>query len=394
MLKSLELKQKRKKLIEDSRKLLDLADAEKRSLTAEENEQYGRMEADIESSETEIRRLEKLEARELEIANAKAEKVDAPEVPEVRSDTKVEYRKALVNYMRKGLNGIMPEEVRALQVGTDSEGGYITAEEFEKQIVLALAEENIFRKIAKVITTGSDRNIPIESSISTAAWIAEEGAFGTSSDPVFARVTLSAYKAGLIVKVSEELMQDSIFDVESYVAGEIGRAIGILEEAAFAAGDGSGKPTGANGGTAGVTAASTSAITSDELIDLYHSVDRNSRAKGTFVMKDSTLKVTRKLKDGDNQYMWQPGLQAGEPDKLLGKPLYSCDGLDAIGAAKKVILFGDFSKYVIADRKGMTVQRLNELYAANGQIGIRVQRRVDGKLLQADAVKHLIMAAS
>lgn len=394
-MKSIELKQKRAGLVTDARKILDAAESEKREASAEERQSFDAMMADVDVLKSDIDRAEALETAErstaIEIESRGTTQDETTSKPLATESYRSNYRR----YLTVGKNGLNSDEVRALEVGTDSEGGYIVPEDFESQIVKSLQENNIIRQIATVIATTSDRNIPIESSISTAAWVAEEGAVGVASDPAFGRVTLGAHKAGLIVKISRELVEDGSFDVEGYAAGQIGEAIGILEEAGMAAGDGSGKPTGVTTtGTTGVTAAATGAVTADELIDLYYSVLQSARNKGTFIAKDATIAAIRKLKDGDNQYLWQPGLQSGAPDMLLGRPIFACDGLPTMAAAAKVMAFGDFSKYLIGDRGGRTTQILGELYAVNDQIGVKVTQRVDGKLLQADAIKTLLMAAS
>ena len=167
--------------------------------------------------------------------------------------------------------------VNALEEGTDSEGGYLVPDEYERTLVEALEEENVFRQLANVIRTSSgDRKIPVVATKGTASWIDEEGAY-TESDDSFGQVSIGAYKVGTMIKVSEELLNDSVFDLESYIAKEFARRIGAKEEEAFFTGDGSGKPLGvlaATGGAeTGVTAASSTAITADELMDLFYSLE-------------------------------------------------------------------------------------------------------------------------
>lgn len=146
--------------------------------------------------------------------------------------------------------------------------------------------------------------------------------------------------------------------------------------------------------TAGVTAAGTAAVTADELVDLYHSLKPQYRQAAVWTMKDSTVKLVRKLKDSEGQYIWQPGLQAGQPDTILNAPLRVTDGMPAAAAGAVSVLFGDFSHYMIADRSGVSMQRLNELYAANGQIGFKAFKRTEGKLILTEAVKKLTQAAA
>jgi HK97 family phage major capsid protein len=251
--------------------------------------------------------------------------------------------------------------------------------------------------MAKVITTSSgDKKIPVVASKGTASWVDEEGAIPDSDDG-FGQVVIGAYKLATMIKVSEELLNDSVFNLEQYIAKEFARRIGAKEEEAFFVGNGTGKPTGifnATGGASlGVTAASSTALTLDEILDLYHSLKSPYRNSAVFVTNDSTIKVIRKLKDGNGQYLWQPSVTAGQPDTLLNRPVKTSAYVPVIEAAAKTIAFGDFSSYWLADRQGRSFQRLNELYAATGQVGFKATQRVDGKLILAEAIKVLQMKA-
>jgi HK97 family phage major capsid protein len=146
------------------------------------------------------------------------------------------------------------------------------------------------------------------------------------------------------------------------------------------------------GSSLGKTAAGAAAITADELIDLYHALSRPYRKNAVWMMADATAKMIRKLKDTTNQYLWQPGLQAGQPDTLFGRPVIVSDSMPAATTGLKSVVFGDLSYYTVADRQGVTVQRLNELYAATGQVGFRAYKRTDGKVTLSSAIKHLIQA--
>lgn len=305
-----------------------------------------------------------------------------------------EYKGGFDSYLRNGKAALDGQFLNALQVGTNSEGGYIVPESFETQLTAALQDINEVRQWCNVITTASTQNIPTESSLGSAAWTAEEAAY-TDSDAAFGQVVLGAHKAATICKVSEELLMDAFFSVEGYLATNFGKRFGILEEAAFIAGDGSGKPSGIiPNASAGVTAAGVAAITGDELIDLYHSLARPYRKGAVWLMADATAKMIRKLKDSDGQYMWQPGLQAGQPDTLLGRPVVVSNSVPAATAGLKSVAFGDLSYYTIADRSGVAVQRLNELYAANGQVGFRAFKRTEGKVTLSAAIKVLTQAAA
>jgi HK97 family phage major capsid protein len=273
--------------------------------------------------------------------------------------------------------------------------GYAVGTEYETNIVKSITQYNVMRDICTVISTASDRKIPIEDSITTAALVAEEGAIGATSQPVLSQVTLGSYKLGNIVKVSSELLNDSFFDVAGYVAEQLGRSFGIAEEDYCVTGTGSSQPQGILvGAAAGVTAASPTAVTMNEMMELMYSVARAERANGSFLMGDDLALILRKLVDGESRYLWEVSTKAGEPDTLLGKPVYVSESCNAVEASAVVAAFGNMKKYYIADRVGRTLQRLNELYAGNGQVGFLLTERFDGKLVQSAAVKKLTMAAS
>ena len=391
-----EILSERGKLIKRMRDLNDRAEAEGRDLTDEEHASFEAMDkdqADLKARADRLQRQAEIEAEARELVDSASSMPVADQGASPRSHlATVEYSEAFFAYARYGRNGLQPQFLNALQIGTDSEGGYITPEEFETQLTVALEEANVLRQIVNVMPTASDRNIPIEETRGTATWTAEEAAY-TESDPAFGQVVLGAHKLGRIVKVSEELMLDSFIPIAPYIAQNFGRSFGEAEEAAFANGDGSGKPTGiVQGSQLGVTAASATAVTTDELIDLYHSLKRPYRARAWWIMSDAVAKLIRKLKDGDGQYMWQPGLVAGEPDRVLSRPVAISEGMPAPTTGNKSIVFGDPTYYRVADRQGRTLQRLNELYAANGQVGFKMHQRVDGKVTLAEAFKHLIQA--
>lgn len=392
----LELREKRAKAWEAAKAFLDSHRNERGILSAEDDAAYTRMEQEITDLGKEIARMERQEAFERELSQPvntplTGRPVSGGAGKEKTGRASEEYRTNFWNAMRSKVP--LPGVVNALEEGTDSEGGYLVPDEYERTLVEALEEENVFRQLANVIRTSSgDRKIPVVATKGTASWIDEEGAY-TESDDSFGQVSIGAYKVGTMIKVSEELLNDSVFDLESYIAKEFARRIGAKEEEAFFTGDGSGKPLGvlaATGGAeTGVTAASSTAITADELMDLFYSLKSPYRKKAVWVLNDSTIKAVRKLKDSTGQYLWQPSLMAGTPDTLLGRPVKTSAYMPVIAAGAKTIAFGDFSYYWIADRQGRSFKRLNELYAANGQVGFLGSQRVDGKLVLSEAVKVL-----
>ncbi len=394
MSKILELREKRAKLWDSTKSFLDSKRNDNGLLSAEDTETYEKMEADVVNLGKEIDRLERQAALDLELSKATSNAIrnnpNANIHEEKTGRASNEYVKAFWNAMRNK-NGF--EINNALQVGTDSEGGFLAPDEFEKILIESLEEQNIFRQLANIITTSSgDKKIPVVAGKGTASWVDEEGII-TESDDSFGQVSIGAYKLATMIKVSEELLNDSVFNLESYIAKEFARRIGSKEEEAFFIGDGTGKPTGifnATGGAQlGVTAASATAITLDEIMDLFYSLKSPYRKNSVFVMNDATVKAIRKLKDGNGQYIWQPSITAGTPDTILNRPVKTSAYVPTIASAAKSIAFGDFSYYWVADRQGRAFKRLNELYAATGQVGFMATQRVDGKLILPEAIKVL-----
>ncbi len=392
--KILELREKRAKAWDAAKKFLDAKRGADGMLSAEDTAAYDRMEADVVNLGKEIERLERQAAIDAELAKATSTPITGKpggkaSVEEKAGRASDEYRASFWNVMRAKVPS--PAVYNALQIGTDSEGGYLVPDEFERTLVEALEEENIFRQLEKIIQTSSgDRKIPVVATKGTASWIDEEGAFPESDDS-FGQVSIGAYKLGIMIKVSEELLNDSVFDLEAYISREFARRIGAKEEEAFFTGDGKGKPTGilaASGGAdVGVTAAAAAAITADEVIDLFYSLKSPYRRNAAWVLNDSAVKAIRKLKDNQGQYLWQPSLVAGTPDTILGRPVKTSAYMPAVAAGAKSVAFGDFGYYWIADRQGRSFKRLNELYAATGQVGFLASQRVDGKLVLSEAVK-------
>ena len=305
-----------------------------------------------------------------------------------------EYKKAFWNGMR---NKLSYDVQNALSIGTDSEGGYLVPDEYEKKLVEALEDEVFFRSLATVIRTSSgDRKIPIVTGKGEAAWIDEGGQFPESDDS-FGQTSISAYKLATMIKVSDELLNDSVFNIEQYISREFGRRIGTKEEEAFFVGDGTGKPTGifntTGGAETGVTASGVN-ITFDDVMDLYYSLRAPYRTKAVWLLNDSTVKAIRKLKDGNGNYIWQPSVRDGEPDRILNRPYRTSIYVPELAAGNRVMAFGDYSYYWIADRQGRSFKRLNELYATTGQVGFLASERVDGKLILSEAVKTLDIKAA
>ena len=397
MSKITELRQKRGEIWDKAKAFVREHQTENGTLSMEDNATYERMLQEVDDLGNAITREERAAELDRELnAPVNTPLTSRPEqTPATRTGTASnEYKTAFWNMVRRrnGLNSA----INALQVGTDSEGGYLVPDEYEHRLIDSLADANVLRGLCTTIRTETgDRRIPLATSHGSAAWVEEEGVIPESDDS-FGMIALGAHKVATIIKVSDELLQDSVFDLEGYISTQFGRRIGSAEEIAFLTGDGVAKPTGllheTNGAEVGVTTAGAS-ITVDDLLDLVYSVREVYRNKAVFLMNESTKKAIRKLKDGNGRPLWDPSVKEGDPDVLLGHRVIHCAAMPDIGAGAKPILFGDFTGYWIADRQGRSFHRLNELYAATGQVGFRATQRVDGSLVETEKIKCLQIKA-
>lgn len=395
MSQTLELREKRAKAWEAAKAFLDAKAKDGAFASAEDAATYDRMEQEVMDLGKQIDRLERQAAIDAELAKATSTPITNQPNGKADGDSKQgrasdEYKRAFWNGMR---NKMSYEVQNVLSIGTDSEGGYLVPDEYEKKLVQALEDEVFFRSLANVIKTSSgDRKIPIVTSKGEAAWIDEGGQFPESDDS-FGQTSIGAYKLATMIKVSDELLNDSVFNIENYISKEFARRIGTKEEEAFFVGDGKGKPEGLFGSAdLGVTAATVN-ITFDDVMDLFYSLRAPYRKKATWLLNDSTVKAIRKLKDGNGNYIWQPSVRDGEPDRILNRPYRTSIYVPELAAGNRVMAFGDYSYYWIADRQGRSFKRLNELYATTGQVGFLACERVDGKLILSEAVKTLEIKA-
>lgn len=387
----MELRDKRATLWEGAKAFLDSHTDKDGKLSAEDAAAYDKMEADVVALGKDIERMERQTAIDAELAKPTAQPiVNAPKATLLEKVGRAS--NAYAEDFGRHLRGKSLVH-NVLSEGTDADGGYLVPEEFERQIITTLDEANVIRSLAKIIITNSERKIPVASSNSVAQWTPENGTY-QESNPTFEQKQIDAFKLTDLIRVSQELLQDSAFNLETYIADQFARAFGIAEEQAFCVGTGIDQPTGIftdKGGTLGVTAASANTVTVDELISLVYALKSPYRRNAKFLMNDATVSLIRKLKDGNGAYLWQPSSQAGQPDRLLGYEIYTSPYVPTVAADAYVVAFGDFNNYWIADRTGRTVQRLNELYATKGQIGYVATERVDGKVILAEGIQLLKM---
>ena len=400
MSKILELRNKRNTLWEQTKNFLEQHRGENGLVASDAVEQYNKMAQEVKDLGAEIERLEQQAQIDAQLAAPTSTpvhgspRVSVPRDKDVRPTATAEYSDAFWNMIRA--RGSFGEIVNALSIGEDSEGGYTVPDEFEKRLVQALEDNNLFRGLATVIRTSSGtRKIPVAQDNGEASWI-DEGEEIPESDTTFSQTMLSAYKLGTMIKISNELLNDSAFDLAAYIAQRFGVRMGNAEERAFITGDGVGKPLGLLDDACaqvGVTAAAADNVTFDEIFRLYYSLRAPYRKKAQFLCNESMVLQLMTLKDNNGNYIWKPGLDIGKPDTLLNRPLRTSSFMPGLAAGNKAMTFGDYSYYWIADRQNRTFRRLNELYARTDQVGFMTTQRVDGKLILPEAVQCLQMKA-
>lgn len=260
-------------------------------LSAEDDATYTKMESELDALTNEIRRMERRDAYEAELNKPVSTPItEVPQKPmDLRSDKSGRASNAYKEDFDRHLRGKTLLH-NVLSTSPDTDGGYLVPTDFEHDIVTALEEENVIRKLAKVITTQHERKIPIATGHSVAQWTAENAAY-QESNPTFGQKQIDAFKLTDLCRVSVELLQDSAFEIDKYLMNEFARAFGIAEEQAFCVGTGTNQPTGiftANGGTVGVTAAANNSITADELINLVYALKSPYRRNAKFLMNDAS----------------------------------------------------------------------------------------------------------
>ena len=347
MSKILEMIEKRNKAWEGAKAFVESKRDKDGLLSTEDAAAYAAMEQKVKDYGAEIARLQEMEAMEQELAKPvntplTGKPMSTTEKPEKTGRASEAYKQAMLTALRTNFRQVS----NVLSEGVDANGGYLVPEEYDHRLIDILDEENVMRKLGTRITTSGEHKINIAATKPAAAWIEEGGAL-TFGDATFDQIILDAHKLHVAIKVTEELLYDNAFNLENYIMQQFGKALANAEEDAFINGTGTGQPLGilaATGGAdVGVTAKSATAITADELIDLIYSLKRPYRKSAAFLLNDQTLAAIRKLKDNYGQYLWQPSLQAGEPDRILGYAAYTSPYFPAVAAGKAAVAFGPVS---------------------------------------------------
>lgn len=407
-MKSKELRAKRFKIIEDARALI-AGD----SPTAEQNAQFDAMMAEADGLKAQIDRIERAEelaAEQNEALRAAAER-NGHSLDEQSAIVEDE-NKAFMSWVRRGLSGLNAKEREiyekrfqaAQSEGSNSAGGYTVPQGFYQKLEDAQKAYGGMIDASFVFDTASGNALPIptDNDTSNSGAILAENTQVSAQDITFGVVTLNAYTyTSKLVLVSNQLLQDSAFDLNAFLSKKLGERIARATNTHFTTGSGSSQPNGVvTAATLGITAAGTggsvAAIGFDDLVDLEHSVDPAYRKAAQYMMSDAALKAIKKIKDSQNRPLWLAGLAVKEPDTINGMPYVINQDVAAPAASAKSVLFGDFSRYYIRRVAGVQVLRLTERYADYNQTGFLAFQRWDGNLVDAGThpIKYLQHQAS
>ena len=404
------LREKRARIIEQMREAAQKSEQLRAAgqSSTDSDQVFDRAEAEERDLSKQIERYDRLETLERDAAEKHLEKLDQRgEKPGGSAQT--EYRDAFISWMRNGTNGMNSEERGVLQQyrvedraqsTTPAAGGYLIAPDFMPEIEKSIKDFSGVMQVARMVSTSTGVNLPWPTSDATArvATLVAENATSTPTDFTLGQKSLDAYMYRDMAAVSLELMQDSAFPLGQFISDAFAESFGRGLNAHFTTGTGSAQPNGlVTASTVGTTAASATAFTRNEMVDHLHKVDagyRRSKSCG-WMVSDTILAAIKKLAVGssDASPLWQPSMREGAPDTIEGYPYWINQDMSALmTTGQKIMLFGDFSKYIVRQVLGMSLRRLEERFIDNGQIGFIAFARYDGELINTSAVKHLKLA--
>lgn len=414
-------------LDDKSKKILDVAEEEKRSLTAEETQEWDRIDEEITSitAEIDLRQRQAKRSAGLEKSNGrKSAAIDPQDQLEPSVAKAIEYNlgksvgtitiepgsKAFSRdskeYAAAFRDYLVNGHVRAdLQVTPDTKGGYLTTTRFVAELIKKIDDDTVMRQICTVLPPlgrALSLGVPtLDTNPNDADWSAEVPASDISDDTAmaFGKRELMPHLSTKLIKVSDLLMRTAVINPETIVRDRLAYVFGITEEKAFLTGDGAQKPLGvfvaSSDGistTRDTTAASQTTITADELIDTKHAIKGGYWSNLTWVMHRDTLKIIRKLKDGNGQYMWSPGIAGGDPHTILDTPyVLNENAPNTFTSGLYTLIIGDFSKYWIADSMDLEIKVLGELFALKNRIGFKGGKYTDGMPVLEEAFQRLIL---
>jgi len=391
------------KTFEEFKKVNDerLEKIEKGEGTAYVDEKISNLEAKLDSYEDINQKLSTAEANAEDIKSQIEKLETVVKRPNAGFETKQvdDYMNAFDKYCRKGVESLDPVEKKALTVSNDSTGGYLAPPEYVREIIKDITEISPIRSIARVRSTGQRSiQVPKRTGQFSAEWVAESGTRSETTGYTVGLEELPAHEHYALVDISEQDLEDSVFDLEAEMQSEFAEQFAKAEGTAFVSGNAVGKPEGfmTNSSVSEIDSGSNTAITADNLITLMHNIKSEYGRNGTFVFNRSTLSAIRKLKDTAGQYVFQAGmtLQGGMVNTILGQPYVEATDMASIAQNAYPVAFGDFSKgYMIVDRVALAVLRDPFTQATTGNVRYIARRRVGGQVVLPEAITKLKVSA-
>lgn len=399
-----DLREKRGKLIADARALLETAKKEKRELTTEEDKQWSDLMDQADKCKRSIEIEERQQAADREAAERVADLETESGAPSEQTDEEkrtLAFRKALIG----GVHTLNGDELRALQFDNDAVGGYLSPPmQFVADLIKKVDDLVFIRSRATVqqLDAAHSLGVPsLENDPADADWTAEIASVSEDSTMSFGRRELMPHLLSKLIKVSMKLLMHSAMPAEGIVMDRLAYKFGISQEKGFLTGSGAAQPLGlftasADGISTGrdvSTGNTTTTIQSDGLLEAKYALKSQYQGVAEWLFHRDGVKQIAKLKDGEGQYLWRPGIEAGTPDMLLGRPVLMSEYVpNTFTTGLYVGMFGDFRWYWIADSMAMQVQRLNELYAETNQVGFIGRLETDGMPALEEAFARIALA--
>lgn len=406
----LEMREKQQKLVADARALLaDIKDDTAEARVAELEGQHDTAMAEFDKLEARIKREEAAEAREsaLNAADARRPAADIRAGANAAEKTDEEkHADAFRSFLRGGIANLSVEqrafmktvEERGQSVGSQTQGGYLVPGTFQAELFKSMKAWGpmLDPGVTRVLNTATGTTItfPTMNDTNNVGALIGENQQVSFTEIAFGTRSLDAYKyTSGVVPVSDELLQDSVMDIDGLVRDAMGERIGRIANLHLTIGDGASKPNGIVTAAGTSAAAGAAAITFDDLINLEHSIDPAYRVdpSNAWMFNDNTLKALRKLKDGQSNYIWQPAdVKGGAPATILTYKYVINQAVADIGTGAKSVVFGAMNKYIVRTVSEFAIKRLVERYADQGQVGLIGFTRLDGELMDVAAVKTLL----
>ena len=317
--------------------------------------------------------------------------------PGFANDSKMESKHVQIfdKWLRKGKENLTPDEVKVLTVGNDTTAGYLAPPEYVRELIKGIVEYSPIRSIARIRST-SQRSIqvPKRTGEFTAQWVAEQGTRSETTGYTVGLEEIAAHEMYALVDISEQELEDSVFNLEAEMNSEFTEQFAKAEGAAFVSGTAVGQPQGILTGLPGTrsqTSINNDALAADDLINAAHNVKAEYARNGSFILSRSTLAAVRKMQDGEGQYVFQPGVYAmGVGSNILGHPIVECTDMPAVANGTVPVVFGDFRRgYMIVDRTVLSIMRDPFTQASSGNVRYIARRRVGGQVILEEALTKI-----